>query len=248
MKKAVQSSSVLLIMVLALTLTTSPAQATPLPIWVKMLGYVNSYDEDVASGLLVARARIGGWADVRAIYVPGRNYSEYERPGEIPPNFTVSFHVVRLVNVTEVKLNYEGNDFYVSGLWNVWNVTFVYYSVHNWTLILKPVVIHGYGELNVTGTWKDFTLDITGNKLISGRVIFGCIKFIVIPIGDVYGPEGTPDYSVDLWDLQHIAHAYGSTPGNPWRLNYNFGMDFDCDYKIGLAELTTIAANLGTEY
>lgn len=248
MKKAVQSSSVLLIMVLALTLTTSPAQSTPLPIWVKLLGHINSYGEDVASGLLVARARIGGWADVRAIYVPGRNYSEYERPGEIPPNFTVSFHVVRLVNVTEVKLNYTGNNFYVSGLWNVWNITFVYRGEHDFTLTIEPLVYQGAGELNVTGTWKDFTLDITGNELISGRMIFGCIKFIVIPISDVGGPEGTPDGKIDIWDLQLVAHAFGSTPGNPWTPNYNFSLDFDLDYRIGLCELTTIAANLGTEY
>lgn len=161
---------VLLIMVLALTLTPSSAQSTADPTWVKMLGYINSYGEDVAWGLLRAHAEVEEWARVHAFYVPGLNFSELKIPREIPTNFTVSFHAVRLVNATEVELNYEGNDLYISGLWDVYNVTFVYYSWQNFTLTTETLVNNGVGELNVTGTWTEFTLAITNIELIGGKV------------------------------------------------------------------------------
>lgn len=265
MKKVV-SLSVLLIMVLALTSTASPAQSTPIPIRVKMVGHINSYGGNVAAGMLVAHAKIDEWAKVRAFYVPRLNFTPHTFPHIIPANLTVSFHAVKLVNAFLVKLNYMDNDFYILGLWDVIKITIVHHDLNNFTVIIQPLVIHGRGELNVTGTWTDFTLDIVGNNLVKGKVLFfavvGGLK--PIPIGDVSGgpfpgiPDqrpGIPDRRIDIRDLVHVARAYGSTPGDPWTPNYAFSADFDFDVDnpvstvgVGLGELTTIASNLGTEY
>jgi len=154
--------------------------------------------------------------------------------------FEYAFYAARLVNTSIVELNYSGNDFYISGLWDVYNITWAYSDEDNFNMTVKPVVVNGTGEFNVTNSWKDFTLDITGVELVSGKVVFLCYRSFVIPPGDV-----NDDYVVDIFDLVHIGKRYGTTPGIA---EFDFDLDFNDDSEIDVYDLTTIGANLGEEY
>lgn len=154
--------------------------------------------------------------------------------------FEFALYMVRLVNASMVELNYSGNDFYISGLWDVYNITWAYSDEDNFNMTVKPVVVNGTGEFNVTNGWKDFTLDITGVELIGGKVFFLCYRSFVVPPGDV-----NDDYIVDIFDLVHIGKRYGTTPGIA---EFDFDLDFNDDFEIDIYDLTTIGANLGEEY
>ncbi|NIW13777.1 MAG: hypothetical protein GWN31_07575 [Candidatus Thorarchaeota archaeon] len=110
----------------------------------------------------------------------------------------------------------------------------------------------GFGELNVTGNWETFRVNIDDIPQIAGIVLRYCIRPIKpIPKGDVTGPHapGVPDGEIDIYDLVHVAKAYGNTPGIG---NYYFEVDLttptDFDFKVDICDLTTIAANLGESY
>ena len=155
-------------------------------------------------------------------------------------HFEFTLYVVRLVNASVVALNYSSNDFYISGLWDVYNITWTYFGEHNFTMTVKPAVVNETGEFNVTNFWKEFTLDITGLELISGKVSFLCYRSFVVPLGDVNG-----DYVVDIFDLVHVAKRYRTTPG---MTEFDFDLDFNDNFEIDIYDLTTIGANLGENY
>lgn len=156
------------------------------------------------------------------------------------PHFKFALYKVRLVNAYIVELNYSGNDFYVSGLWDVYNITWTYSDKHCFNMTVRPVVVNGTGEFKVINRWKDFTLDIAGVELVSGKVFFLCCKSFMIPPGDVNN-----DYIVDIFDLVHAAKRYRTTPGIA---EFDSDLDFNDDFEIDVYDLTTIGANLGGEY
>jgi hypothetical protein len=49
------------------------------------------------------------------------------------------------------------------------------------------------------------------------------------------------DKKVDIQDLAHVAHAYGSKPGFK---GFDFDMDFDNNFEIDVGDLATVAANI----
>lgn len=250
MKKSIWIIIPLMTLMLATPAFTEPVAET----WVTMKGVVNLYAGEPAFGWCGVYAKIGEWARANIFWMQGFGMPPIEE------NFTISFHAARLVNTTIVGLNYAGNDFYVSGLWDVYNITLTAisynttYTYHNHTVkytrwnvtyTTEPWVTNRTGELYVTGNWTAFAVDITDIDLISGIVVFrheGSIG--PIPIGDVYGSNGMQDCKVDIWDLQHLAHNYGSTPV----LNFDFTMDLNFDFKIDIYDLTTIAVNIGESY
>jgi len=223
------------------TVLIAPTFAEPVTkTWVVMHGRVERYGTDLAYGHCGVWAKVGGRAQVFVAWIPGKPL--------VPVIF--NFYAARLMNTTLVELNYSGADLYISGLWNVYNVTFTYEPHGSYSLTIELLVDHGEGKLSVTGNWTDFTVDIKGIELITGKVKFYAIKSIeFIPIGDCSGSApGMPDGKIDIRDLVHVARAYGSTPKDPLKFENFISLDFDFDFKVGLCELTTIAANLGTAY
>ena len=217
--------------------------------WVQVSGHIERFGPTAAFGWLGAHAKMqtvnsttGEWAEAHACWVnstvgmiPGGNFSM--------ANFTYSFYAARLVNASLIALNYSGYDFYISGLWDAINVTFVYYpngegvfDGENFNCTMEPVASNATGELRVFEGWTKFELDITGVELVSGVVYHRFVGTVDIEIGDVTG-EG----KVDINDLVHVAHAYGCRPGIG---KYSFEMDFNDDFQIDVGDLATVAANI----
>ena len=241
MKKAIFVNALLMTLMLTIPTRVQPATEST---WVMMHGRVERYGTDFAWGHCGVMAEVGKWAEVCAAWVLSK------------PCITVifNFYAARLTNTTLVELNYSGADLYISGLWNVYNVTFIYEphvpgTPENYTLTIELLVDHGEGTMVVTGNWAAFTIAIRGTDEVVGTVKRWSIRpREPIPIGDVCGPAGdAEDGRINIWDLVHTAKAYGSTPGMPG-MCYDFSMDFNFDFKIDIYDLTTVAANLGKEY
>lgn len=229
----------LMIWTLGMTLIVGLAHSVD-QTWVFMTGYINRYGNESVGGWCGAWAEIDRWAEVRAFWVKPQILP-------IPGNYT--FHYARLVNASMVKLNYQARDFYILGLWDVLRITLVYDAGGNVTLVTEVVAVDAEGELYVTGGWRDLTIDIRGVNLLTGTVLFYRITSIrPIPIGDVSGfPPKIPDGEINIYDLVHVAKAYGDTPGMLGSL-YDFDIDFNIDFTIDIYDLTTVAASLGESY
>ncbi|MGB9693640.1 MAG: hypothetical protein ACPLYF_02235 [Fervidobacterium sp.] len=222
------------------------AQPAANPIWVMMHGRVEYFGLNPAWGHCGVYAKVGEWAQVFAAWM-------LAKPG-ITTIF--NFYAARLMNTTIVELNYSSSDLYIDGLWNVYNVTFIYEPGQmpgNYTFTIELLVDHGEGTLTVSGNWTTFTISITGIDEVGGSVKRYIIRPLEpIPIGDICGPnKGPPDNNVNIFDLVHVAKAYGTTPGMPgmeFDFSSYFSMDFNFDFKIDIIDLTTIAVNIGESY
>jgi len=238
MKKIILSIAVLLTLVLATpTIAQPPIEST----WVMMQGRVEMYGAEPAFGWCGVYAEVKEWAQVFMAWMP------WGGP-QIPE--ICNFYAARLVNTTLVELDYDGADLYIEGLWDVYNVTFIYEpgeTPGNYTLIIDLLVDHGGGTLSVTGNWTDFIVAITGIEEVAGTVTHYCVKSgESIPIGDVSSINpGIPDNTIDIFDLVHTARAYESTPGIE---GYDFSIDFNFDFTVDIYDLTTIAVNIGESY
>lgn len=214
--------------------------------WVRVRGIITQWGSDPVFGWIGAHAGMVNangtyreWARVHAIW-------SYDRPRlncTKPPteNFTISFYTARLVNTTGVALDYSGYDFYVSGLWNVANITITVLVDENGTLIsftrtFEPIVTNATGELQVFDAWTKFELNITGIDLLKGFAMRAFITHVEIKICDM-----NDDGKVDLIDLVRVAKRYRTVPGC---FHYNLDMDLNCDGVIDIGDLTTCAANI----
>jgi nitrous oxidase accessory protein NosD len=86
---------------------------------------------------------------------------------------------------------------------------------------------------NVTG--ETHTSD---NTLTDGWVI-------VSIIGDITGPNGWPDYKVDMRDIALIARCFGSTPSSS---NWNPNADLNNDGAVNMKDIALVARNFGNHY
>jgi len=248
MKKSVLA--IALLMTLAMTLIPVSAQTTTESTFVAMSGRVTYYGPKPAYGCLRAFAEVKKWAEVKIIWTD-------MGPHILSFPVTYYFYAAKLVKSDIVELKYDGKDFYVHGLWDVWNVT-LFYDGHGrlWKWIVTPIVDDEPGDLSVFNGWTDFIVDIKPKppmELIAGKVLRYWIKPSPIPQSDC-----TLDSTIDIYDLVHVARAYRNTPGVgsymgaelniESTLESTLNTDLNLDFAVDIYDLTTVAANLGESY
>lgn len=214
--------------------------------WVRMRGAVTQWGTEPVFGWMGAHARMADvngtyreWAGAHAIWskMPRKiNCSE-------PPtgNFTYTFYVAKMIRCTEVELNYSGFDFYMAGYWNVMKTTVEYLvneygQLIRYTFTILPVVTNATGEMHVFNDWKLFEISIDGIDTLSGFVFMFTIRSIMVKMCDIDN-----DGKVDVIDLVRMARRFRAMPALG---EYDLEMDFNCDYKIDIGDLGTLAANI----
>jgi hypothetical protein len=208
------------------------------------------------------------WSDIMRAYPMGDHpLGEFNVSDTVTGNFsyTFSFYTARLLNVSELSFNKTetGHDFYLQGYWNVSEITEtinITWGEHmrqvtvTWTD--EPVAINATGEL--VADWGTvaapgsggmpgpigvgtFELTIDGVGTLSGNAWRGIIWTKELNICDFGDASGNPRGRVDINDLVKVARHYGEVPGFG---TYDPSLDVDGDGKIGIGDLTTIAANI----
>jgi len=218
--------------------------------WVRIDGNITSFGTQTypaVNGTLTVMAattsRCGvpsSWCD--SAVALWRNISKTSSDGTT----TNSFYAARLVKANYTAINFQGNDFYLNGTWSVYNITITRtvtnidgsVNIQSSTTI-TPLEVKVYGELNVTDSWTQFTLNITGIPLLDGTVHRSIERQVMFNRFDII--NGGTDTTVTRADLTVISSDYGAVPGMP---NYDESMDFHGTYQIDICDICTIAANV----
>ena len=220
--------------------------------WIRLNGIVETWGSQEVNGSLSVNARTVGFGEVvrEAAFATAiwSNTTNFRQGG----NFSYSFYVARLVNANVSALNFDDVDFFLNGTWNVFNVSISQtiiksgdlesgYTIDRQTKTkVDPIVTKAYGELNVTDNWTKFVLKINGVDELNGVVTRARMNQMIFNKFKV--SEDATD-KVSRVDLTVLARIYGARPG--WG-SYDSNMDFNCNYKIDIADLTTVAANVQT--
>ena len=218
--------------------------------WIRLNGIVETWGSQEVNGSLSVNARTVGFneevrqaAFATAIW---SNTTNVRQRG----NFSYSFYVARLVDANVSALNYEDGDFFMNGTWNVFHVTINQtliksgdlesgYTIDRQTKTdIDPIATKAYGELTVTDNWTKFVLSIDGVDELNGVVTRARMNQMIFNKFKV-SEDGTE--KVSRVDLTVLSKIYGARPG--WG-SYDGNMDFNCNYKIDIADLTTVAANV----
>jgi hypothetical protein len=218
--------------------------------WIRLNGIAETWGAQEVNGSLWVNARTVGsdenvWQAAFATAI-WSNTTNYRHLG----NFSYSFYVARLVDANVSVLNYEDTDFFMNGTWNVYHVSINQtiiksgdlesgYTVDRQTKTdVDPVATGAYGELKVTDNWTKFVLSIEGVDELNGLVNRARMSQMIFNKFKV-SEDGTE--KVSRVDLTVLSGIYGARPG--WG-SYDSNMDFNFNYKIDIADLTTVAANV----
>lgn len=164
-------------------------------------------------------------------------------------NLTYVIYSARLSNASVATLSYDETNFFMNGTWKVNTVTIAVTvitnssgnitSVHRDTDIAPTTA---YGELAVTDNWTTFTLAIDGIDPLTGTVRRSVMRQIQWnPFKVTDDLTSSVSESVTKTDLRAVANCYGNMPG--WG-SYNQKMDFNFNYRIDIADIATVAANV----
>ena len=224
--------------------------------WVRIAGVITEWGAVDVDGSLQSQARTAlfGTSDTRQLAAAGAiwttNTSRPISAVRAKENFTFVFYGARLMNASVSELNYgDDSDFFLSGEWNVYNVTSKVTIITNNDGEITHIhresdtdVGKVYGELSVTNNWKEFTLVLDGYDTLYGNVTrtrTGSMMFNPFKITD--SDLTSQRDVVTKTDLVACAKNYRALPG--WG-NYDQRMDFNNNYKIDITDLATVAANM----
>jgi hypothetical protein len=220
--------------------------------WVHVDGVITNWGLTNVTGFLLAQARttLFNTSDTRQIASASALWStDRLRPimnaVRTKENSTYTFYSARLWNASVAALSYDNSGFFMNGTWNVNTVTVsvIVYTDSNGTITgvhqdTDIIPTKAYGELTVTDNWTKFTLAIDGIDPLTGSVRRSMMRQMQFTPFKVTGDLAS---SVNKIDLAAVAKCYGNMPG--WG-NYDQTMDFNFNYRIDIADLATVAANV----
>jgi hypothetical protein len=234
---------------MAATVSSRPVQAS----WVRINGVITKWGTTDVRGLLNVQARTAllNNADTRQLAQAGAvwttNISRAISTVRSKENFTYTFYAARLMNASVSTLSYGASNFFINGTWNVYkvqsNVTIITDSDGNIVHVHRDSntdVSKAYGELNVTDNWTKFKLQLTGYDPLTGSVtrsITRQMQFNMFKVAD----DAAVSNVVTKADFAAVVKCYRAMPG--WG-NYDNAMDFNSNYRIDIADLSTVAANM----
>ena len=222
--------------------------------YIRINGVITQWGTTSVNGALQTQARNGTFengntnqlASATAIWTT--NTSRPISAVQSKQNFTYTFYTARLANasVSTLSASSAATDYFLNGTWNVYTVT------SNVTIITNAngeiteahrtsdtSVQKAYGELNVTDNWSKFTLAINGIDPLTGSVFRSMTRKVQFNPFQV--TDDTTSNGVTRADLGAIIHSYRAMPG--WG-SYDTRMDFNNNYQIDIADLSTVACNM----
>ena len=222
--------------------------------WVRLNGVIDQWGTTDARGQLQTQARTAllqssdtrQLASATAIWTT--NTSRAIQSVRAKENFTYVFYTARLLNASVSTLNTtsSSSNYFINGTWNVATVNSTVTIITNENGTITRVLRNqdtttqkAYGELTVTDNWTKFALAISGIDPLTGsvsRLMQRQMQFNAFKMTD----DSTSN-TVTKADIKAVAQSYGAMPG--WG-NYDTRMDFNNNYRVDIADISTVAANM----
>jgi len=230
--------------------STEPTTPPPLIIrWMRFRGAVTQWGNDPYHGLVTVNAKTANrppaifrpWVTVNVVWSnePRPIASDTKPVGQI----TYTHYNARLVWLIAIRGKQDTMNLNITGIWNVNKVKITSEFDENSVLIktvreVTPIVTKAKGQLHITEGWKKFDIEIEGIDALKG---IGIAMTTTTSMINPFSYEGGS--AATLKDLFQLVRCFRTMPGFG---NYNPELDCNMDSKIDLADLTTVAANMGT--
>jgi hypothetical protein len=221
--------------------------------WVRLNGVIKTWGTENVSGILQTTARTAisitdntnQLTSATAIWT--ENTSRPINSVRSKENFTYVYYSARLNNasVSTFNVSSPASNYFLNGTWNLYTVTSTINVITDQNNIIVSVhrdqdiqVSKAYGELNVTDNWTKFTLSIDGQDVLAGTIYRSVTRQIA------FNPFAVSDFTAvktSRADLKQMVGCMHAVPG--WG-GYDSKMDFNGNFKVDIADLSTVAANM----
>lgn len=219
--------------------------------WIRMKGDVSQWGSTEVSGVLHVQARTRTHQTLDSNKVSSvtvlwtTNTSRPIDTYKAKENFTYTFYTAKLTNASLSTLNLDTstNSHFLNGTWTLSTIssTITINTDENGNIIhvnrnqaISPT--SAYGELSING--NQYTLTIDGIDKLSGTVYHSIIRSWHNPFKMSDDSNST---KVTPIDVKIIGRYHGAMPG--WG-NYDSNMDFNNNYRIDIADISTVAAKI----
>jgi hypothetical protein len=233
-----------------MSVTNRPVSAS----WIRINGAIDQWGTTDARGQLQTQARTAllqssdtrQLASATAIWTT--NTFRAIQAVRAKENFTYVFYAARLLNasVSTLSTGSSASNYFINGTWNVATVkstvTIITNENGNITRVLRNQDItaqKAYGELTVTDNWSKFTLVITGIDPLAGTVWRSTTRQMQFNAFKM--TDDSTSTIVTTADVNTVAQSYGAMPG--WG-SFDTRMDFNNNYCVDIADISTVAANM----
>lgn len=217
--------------------------------WVRINGNVNLWGTTTVHGQLQTQAKAATLlnSDTKALTsataIWTANTSRPIQSVRAKENFTYVFYIARIPNASISTASVSVGSYFLSGTWNFAKVT----STVTITTSDDGTITHIHrdqdvspiranGELSITS--NQFTLKINGIDQLSGSVYSSITRSWFNPFKMT---DDTTGNVVTRSDVNAIGQNYGAMPG--WG-SYDTRMDFNNNYRVDIADISTVAANM----
>lgn len=261
-KKALVFAVICLLIVSSLTLATQAvaAQTSPSPTpnipsrlteasWIKMRGIVEKLDDVGARGQLqtLIRTAVRENAETKQLVSTTvmwtTNLAKDLQP-QAPEEKTFNFHIARLPADAVTSFTSNQGTIEIKGTWKLADVT-------------VTITVEKDAQGTITGIHKQQDIKpstATGTLTIENNKFTQTIGDDTVLTGSIYRSltrswynpyklsDGTTQGStITRTDLKTVATNYGASPG--WG-NYNLDMDFNNNYRVDIADISSVAAKM----
>jgi hypothetical protein len=235
-------------------MSNRPVQAN----WIRLKGHITSSDITPVTGWLQVTARSAALqsSETREVTSASAIWTEEtKRPIDAiqaKQDFDYTFYSARLLRDTAptIKTDSVAKTYTISGLWNVATVTSSVKITKNSDgeitkvqrtseTTIKPevkgtLVVTGMSTFELTlGDGKPLTGSV--NRYVTRQMQFNPFKITDDTIGNVVSNTVTRE------DIKAVTKCYGAMPG--WG-SYDTRMDFNNNYRVDIADISTVAANM----
>ncbi len=217
--------------------------------WIRINGAIEQWGETDVRGQLQVISRTathqasGSKEATSASAIWTENTSRAIQSVRAKENFTYVFNVARLPNASVSQIIVSDGNYFLNGTWNYAKVTATttVNTDENGTIThvhreqdTEPM--QAYGELTITG--NQFTLEIDGIDQLTGSVYRSITRSWFNPFKM---SDDASTNAVVRSDVKAIGQCYGYMPG--WG-NFDMSMDFNNNYRVDIADISSVAANI----
>jgi hypothetical protein len=260
--KALIIAVVATLLVSSLALTFSYATAFPVDLargpgnrltsasWIKLNGFITQWGETPVNGTIQTQARqathaVSGtnqFAAATAMWTTNTTRAMQEVKAK--ENFTYVYYVARIANVSVSTVDAGSGSYFINGTWTVSTVnaqvTIITNDEGQIVRVLRDQdssIQRAYGELSIAD--NKFNLTINGIDTLSGSVFRSIARAWNNPF-KMCDDDATSGI-VTRDDVKAVGRCYGAMPG--WG-NFDLSMDFNNNYRVDIADISTVAANV----